>query len=279
MSCVSPLTLSDRIVPCGKCYYCRLRHVNMWVVRLLEQQKVSDTAYFITLTYEDEKNNLESDTARHTPSGRRTLNKRDLQLFFKRLRRLSENNGRLPIKYYAVGEYGKRSFRPHYHAIVFNANESDIRKSWLFGFVHVGTVTTKSIAYCLKYINKGRVVPIDNSDDRLPEFSVMSQKLGASYVTLSSIKYHLDNLLERVYYPMDGGYNFPLPRYLREKIYSPESLAKISAYFEKLYLEQWSENNPLLTREEWLANKKKAKDLIDAAKRMQNYLSSQKEKL
>ena len=39
-------------VPCGKCPNCKKRRVNEWVFRLQEEDKVSSTSYFITLTYD-----------------------------------------------------------------------------------------------------------------------------------------------------------------------------------------------------------------------------------
>ena len=59
---------------------------------------------YITLTYNDD----------HLPANG-SLQPRDLQLFWKRLRK-----ARTPgIRYYACGEYGDQTARPHYHAIIF----------------------------------------------------------------------------------------------------------------------------------------------------------------
>lgn len=279
MSCTSPLKLSDRIVPCGKCYSCLLRRVNTWVVRLMEQQKIAQSAHFITLTYENETNDSASDTARITPNGRRTLVKRDLQLFFKGLRSLSKNDKRFPIKYYCCGEYGSRSKRPHYHAIVFNAAQDNYRKSWLHGFVHVGQVTSSSIAYCLKYISKGRVVPEDSNDDRTKEFALMSKGLGSNYVTDSAKRWHKADLENRAHIVMDGGVKFPLPRYLREKIYSTEEQAKLSRSMENQYIDQAVEKNPEGDHKVWLDMKHQAKQSALADKRILNFKKIENEKI
>lgn len=65
---------------------------------------------FLTLTYSDE--NL----PRTKGEGLPTLSPRDLQLWLKRFRKaLSPSK----VRYYAVGEYGDETERPHYHLVVF----------------------------------------------------------------------------------------------------------------------------------------------------------------
>jgi len=131
------------VVPCGKCPNCTARNVSQWSFRLTQELKVATTAYFITLTY---------DTAHIpiTPTGRLTLNFRDLTLFFKRLRKA---HGHSRIKYFAVGEYGGNTKRPHFHVILFNSNIELIQDSWGLGQVNYGDergVTEASTGYCLK---------------------------------------------------------------------------------------------------------------------------------
>lgn len=68
------------------------------------------------------------------------------------------------ISYSAVGEYGSKSFRPHFHMIVFGINEEQadlLSKLWKFGQVDYkrtqGTPqdVLRSSLYTSKYINKG----------------------------------------------------------------------------------------------------------------------------
>lgn len=109
-----------------------------------------------------------------------SLAKRDVQLFFKRLRK-SQPEG-TSIKYYTVGEYGGKTFRPHYHAIVFNAAINTIQDAWQMGTVHYGTVSGASIGYTLKYMAKISRIPLHSNDDRVPEFALMSKGLGEAYL-------------------------------------------------------------------------------------------------
>lgn len=124
---------------------------------LLESQ-CHDASVFVTLTYEQE------------PAGR-TLVLRDLQLFLKRLR---ERLG--PFRYYAVGEYGERSQRPHYHALLFGVSVFDqnpIYLAWQNGFVQVSDFTAERALYVSKYITKFDTRQLG---ERLKPFAVMSRR-------------------------------------------------------------------------------------------------------
>ena len=117
--CIAPFSVTHKTkglvqVPCNKCPHCYARRISGWSYRLLREARDSDQAHFITLTY----------NTTHVPitqEGNFTLSPRDLQLYFKRLRKTSPR-----LKYYAVGEYGSELNRPHYHAIVFNAEYTPI---------------------------------------------------------------------------------------------------------------------------------------------------------
>lgn len=206
------------MVPCGKCPPCLKRRVNDWVFRLLQEEKRSISSHFITLTYDNYSVPL-------THNGFMTLDKRDLQLFWKKLRKKQKEH----VKYYAVGEYGGITQRPHYHAIVFNVVDiRSIARSWTkridgewnqCGHVDIQSVTGDSIGYVAGYINKGGQVGNFSADDRLKEFSVMSKNLGENYLTPAVKKWHLADIENRNYVTLDGGVRIALPRYYRYKIY------------------------------------------------------------
>ena len=67
-----------------------------------------EASCFITLTYNDE--NLPNPPV---------VSKREAQLFIKRLRKLLYPK---LFRYYIVGEYGDKSNRPHYHALLFGVS-------------------------------------------------------------------------------------------------------------------------------------------------------------
>lgn len=197
-------------VPCGRCPPCKTRRVNSWVFRLLQEQTVSTSAHFVTLTYDTR-------TVPISDNGFLTLRKRDYQLYMKRLRKLCPEH---TLKYYAVGEYGTLNERPHYHAIIFNCPTDHLfADAWGLGQVHVGRVTSDSIAYCMKYIDKPPTAKKHLRDDRVREFSLMSSKLGACYMSDDMVAYHRADL-SRVYVTKPGGYRIAMPRYYREKIFT-----------------------------------------------------------
>ena len=127
-------------VPCGKCPECLKRRSSQWAFRLMEHDKVCRSSYFLTLTYD-------TSSVPITDGLYMTLCKRDTQLFWKRLRKKLHSYGcDQKISYYLVGEYGTKSERPHYHAIVFDLPDlynlaQIIREEWQNGQVDLGTVT------------------------------------------------------------------------------------------------------------------------------------------
>lgn len=216
-------------VPCGRCPECLKRRVSVWGFRLRKQEEVSDTAHFITLTYD-------TDNVPISPNGFMTLDKTDVQKFFKRLRKIHPKNAQ-KISYYHAGEYGGKRGRPHYHIIIFNAREKDILRSWNLGSVDVGTVSGASIAYTLKYINKGKVVPAHPNDDRQPEYATMSKGLGANYLTPSVVKHHKKNL-KKAFIVLEDGVKIPIPRYYKDKIYTEKERRKQNHYLSKIMVEK-----------------------------------------
>lgn len=222
MRCIHPITLAanNKTVPCGTCPPCKQSYAYSWAFRLMQEERDSTSAYFITITYDN--NNL-----CRNDQGFPTLRKSDLQKYFKRLRYYS---GDKPIKYYAVGEYGTRTKRPHYHAIIFNATESNIELAWTksgnpIGNIYYGSVTPYSVGYTLKYLCKDKTVTKWDKDGRQPEFSLMSQGLGKSYLTPQMVSWHKADLLNRRYCVLDGGVKISMPRYYYTKIYTEKENA------------------------------------------------------
>ena len=113
-------------IPCGKCIGCRLEYSRQWANRCLLELEYHDSAYFVTLTYNDDAvpRSLYSDPDTGEAHESMTLRKRDFQLFMKRLRRAFPTD---KIRFFAAGEYGGQTFRPHYHAILFGLHLDDLK--------------------------------------------------------------------------------------------------------------------------------------------------------
>lgn len=258
-------------MPCGVCAFCTATKRSDWALRLHYESKLHDVKKFITLTYADCHLNWHDNVPQ--------LCKRDLQLWFKRVRRAGYR-----IRYYAVGEYGSKTFRPHYHIILFGDVPDDaIRESWPLGHVHIGGVTDASIMYTLGYIVNGKGWQMRTK--RVPPFSLMSRGrwtcrdgtvitgLGGNYLSAAMIAWHKS---DRKNYAMIHNEKRHLPRYYKTKIFSKVDLVRIAvrdqkAVFKKMV--QWvrspamrRQKDPLAYRAEQmkiLAQKIRAKSKIN----------------
>lgn len=141
-----------------------------------------------------------------------------------------------PIRYFACGEYGTKTKRPHYHALIFNLPDPVfIRDAWSlldsnghpvqFGKIDVGNITSDSAAYCVKYLDKEKVVGKFKRDDREKEFQLQSQGYGLSYLNQNTINFHRNNP-ERMFLTKPGGHKIAMPPYYRKKIFTEEERRK-----------------------------------------------------
>lgn len=87
-----------------------------------------------------------------------SVRKEDVQKWLKRGRKRLNKE----IKYFITSEYGPRTLRPHYHGVIFNVTEEEIRfmfKDWEkhFGFYSAENVDLSKgdMSYCAKYCSKG----------------------------------------------------------------------------------------------------------------------------
>lgn len=208
-------------LPCGNCFECAQEYSNQWAYRIYCESLTHSDNCFITLTYE---------------SDYEELNKRDLQLFLKRLRKKISP---IKVRYFACGEYGGKRLRPHYHLILFGFIPNDldyfyttkknekIYKSkfisdlWCKGFISVGKVSINSSKYCAKYLQKEALkdkrlrVIIEFFGAEKP-FTLMSTKPGIGY------NYFINNL----------------DLLNTDKIYSNKGFIKIPRYFLKVAEDQ-----------------------------------------
>ncbi len=203
-------------LPCGKCVGCRLEYSRQWATRCMLEAQYHESSYFVTLTYNEDKVPItyypDESTGEALPA--LTLCKRDFQLFMKRLRkRFPEQH----IRFFAAGEYGDNTMRPHYHAILFGLHLDDLvpyqrteQGHWYYkseslqqvwssrdapnyqgsvtplaytplGEVIIGEVTFKSCAYTARYMLKKLKAGDQNIYAKFglePPFSLMSRKPG-----------------------------------------------------------------------------------------------------
>lgn len=195
----------DIYISCGKCYTCRNRKLREWIFRMRQESLQHSCSHFVTLTYDPE----------HLPiskNGFMTLVKKDVQLFIRYLRRKQKQK----IRYLAVGEYGTINKRPHYHIILFNVRALEyIYQSWPKGQIHVGTVTTESIAYTLEYLTVYED-PLPEWKDIQPPFKLQSVGLGKNWIDNGGRKWLEEN---KPIFMRNDGYKMGIPKYYRDKVF------------------------------------------------------------
>lgn len=203
-----------------------------WRVRLMHEASCHEESSFLTLTFND--GNLPADYS---------VSVRDVQLFNKRLRKRMGK-----FRFFACGEYGESSYRPHYHLVVFGVGFSDRtpwRKSasghvlyrsaeleslWPFGHCEIGSVTSESAGYVARYcLKKVTGKPAEQHYQRInpvtgvlgpvrPEFITMSTRPGIGaewYAEFGSDAFPSDFLV------LDGR-KVPVPRYYAKKLHEAD---------------------------------------------------------
>lgn len=130
-------------IKCGMCNGCKADHARDWAIRCYHESQMHHVSCFVTLTYDEEH---------LPPSG--SLDKRDLQLFWKQLRYRLDRK----IRYFAAGEYGTKKGRPHYHAIIFGWQPS---KRYPIGLSGKGHIQYTHPILQDAWQNRGRIVFAD----------------------------------------------------------------------------------------------------------------------
>lgn len=219
MNCEHPIRIKNQYngkwmyVPCRHCDSCRITSANKKAVELEKYMTNFRLVVFVTLTYsndyvpyvipgvsyimrgsdyeiiDDLEESLPSDfislgLQNHSiKNAIGVLYYRDVQLFFKRFRKyINKNYGRKSFKYFALGEYGTKYARPHYHLAImsnelsFAEIESACVENWSYhnwsrfvvdGINQAIKICDKSTAYYLaSYFNCGaNDLPISQISD------------------------------------------------------------------------------------------------------------------
>lgn len=248
MPCHNPISckpngVDHMVVPCGHCEDCIQRKRSDWTIRLLAEEKYCSNAYFVTLTYSDKFVPIEN--------GYFHLKKSDLQNLFKRYRRQTDKkNGKFAsrvFKYYAIGEYGENTKRPHYHCILFNVDIEIFIDCWRriverfgvvnycepIGMIHCGDVTKQSINYVTSYvINKYKY----SKRKKYPPFAIMSKGLGKAFVTRQMKKYFYNSF--DTWITTEGGEKYAMPRYIKNKMFCPTAIKLMGKKANKKAIEK-----------------------------------------
>ncbi len=258
---VKMMERNSTTIDCGKCLACRIKKRKDMTTRLNNELSMyGDDCCFITLTYNDE--NIPTTCIRSIKDKDKmvergigslpveTLLPSDVQKFIKRLRRhleyipkrckLKRDHVVKPIRYFAVGEYGGKTGRPHYHLIIFGWKPSDldfhslrngnvvyrskqVEKLWTFGFSTVQPCGLGVAKYCSRYVTKKYVnnakVNEPFQESFFPEFTLQSIKHGGIGAPWFDI--HFAEIISRGYVSYRQGTSFvkaAIPNYYLRRL-------------------------------------------------------------
>lgn len=186
-----------------------------------------ERSLFVTYTYEKEPSNA-------------SVDKKSFSAHLHGLRQIVRRSSSPPraFRFFAVGEYGDSTQRPHYHAALFGLGRADqglIEAAWRLpcahplqstpGFIHLADLTPDSAGYIAGYATK----KLTKADDprlngRHPEFSLASRRPGIGSVALPQLVDALNTSAGALYIArhkdvptafMVGGRLLPLGPYMR----------------------------------------------------------------
>jgi hypothetical protein len=291
--CKNPYMVGPIPAPCGQCHPCTVNRKRLWQHRILLESYSHENTAFVTLTYDDE--NLVFQNEKTGEFTHPTLAPSHITNFLKRLRRAIDPKR---IRYYAVGEYGDRSWRPHYHLAIFGyepcwygQTRKDrhaqgksccppcdlLLKTWGKGGIDNASIEDASAGYIAGYVTKKLTKKDDpRLDGRLPEFSRMSRKPGIGALQIENIgdalftEFGKDALTEHGDVPISlthGNKSLPLGKYLRDKLrdeigVNDATKEKAKEAYQTELLAMWADylNDPEIPEEKKLSLKKHIQD-------------------
>lgn len=206
---------------CRKCLPCRLNIAREKSIRAYHESRMHEDSIFLTLTYDDE--HLKSPSLMYP----------DFQGFMKRLRE-KVNRGvdkddpkfkKIPIM--VTGEYGDKTKRPHWHALIFNYRPHDLvhhrttdhgdrvwtstelSTLWGNGLCEFGDITLDSANYVARYAAKKLAHGRDNEHDFHPVHKTSSRyAIGRSW-----IERYYKHTFENGFVILPNGEKSKIPRY------------------------------------------------------------------
>lgn len=209
-------------VGCGKCEICRVEKSKDWATKGFCEGETWKNKCFITLTYNRENlprkrklvrphiQKFWKDLRYHLYKETKKASEIDLSIERRHMEEIPSNpledvfgpnsrrKNRYPVRYINCGEYGPKTKRPHYHAVIFNFKPLDMRrlmrdrrghwvytsnklnKIWGRGFVVVENANYSTCAYVARYTTK--------KYDRSPEeMEKMKREKQIEFIGASSL--------------------------------------------------------------------------------------------
>ncbi len=205
---------------------CRINQKRKWTCRILLESMFHRESVFVTLTYNDDTVPLDED-------GRPTLIPEHFRLWIRRFRKSYRHIN--IVRFFGCGEYGDKTERPHYHAILFGVGldaEKQVFDTWnnedtVRGFITISELTDERAAYTAQYTTKKMTRAGDiRLGNRHPEFARMSTNKGIGFPAVSwlatTIRNHGFEIVKRLGDIPNSvrisGKIWPLGEYLRRHV-------------------------------------------------------------
>ena len=258
-------------LPCSKCIGCRFNYARSWALRCQLEALSHKQNCFITLTFNNEE--------LHKRQNPWSVDVKDFQLFMKKLRK----DLKKPIRFFHCGEYGEKTYRPHYHALIFGHDfripsphnkvkkygsdkyplyeSSYLTSRWGRGHTTVGELNFDTASYTARYVTKK--IKGDATNIHInPETGEVSE-INDVYCTMSranGIGYDAYQKYKHNWYPNDfivngNGIKMKPPRYF-DQLYENEFPDK----FEKIKTKR-KENLDFVDQNPKDPNYKRLKDI------------------
>lgn len=209
-------------IGCGHCIECKTQKAREWQIRLNEELKIANYAYFVTLTFSNEELLNLSQEIKNTDEN--LLATIAIRRYLERYRKKYKHS----LRHWFITELGHNNTeRIHLHGLIFPTHEmtnEEIANFWKYGYTFTGDYCSeKTINYIIKYVTK-----IDEDHKDYNAIILCSAGLGSNYITESTKKIHKYTKGEtREYYKLPNGQKINLPIYYRNKLFTEEEKQKL----------------------------------------------------
>lgn len=232
MSCSRPFFKDDVVdhngrpvpIPCRTCECCRADITAQWKDRCKYEFGKYGVGAFVTFTYDDDH--------LYYADGfdRASLNYEHFHKFMDSVRhRIKKPTEKMKkclvrsvpdFKYLAVGEYGDRFERPHFHCLFFGLDFHEckdfLRGSWKYGAIEVDPIKPGAFGYVIKYVQKQVFGQL--RDELYYNKGVLPPRMFVSTGLGSGLYYENQDDFLKYGYIRDGQKRIVVPPYYAKKI-------------------------------------------------------------
>lgn len=255
-------------VPCGECPACLSNKREQWAFRLKCELETSNYALFMTYTYEDSQlpilyfsPSTQSFITSSASAPLPVMVGDELKSYvlirkhwtsYKDVLHNSLLRENIDTRYFMCGEYGSRTYRPHYHAILFFTYDMPyyppekikeyVAKYWHYGNIKFGSVTPASIRYVCKdmikqvYKNSDYVkLQICHGIKNFAPYYTMSNRPGIGSAWFEKNKNFYNDKIRSATPVVSDGHYVSIPRYFKDKLFPANYKYEINIHTDTSY--------------------------------------------